>query len=656
VPIRNSSWYSSVERPHSAAAGRLTLRGAIALLLVLLAWPLAATTSPAGEPLAFEGIEKVADPGFLRQAAASMDTVEVMVLLEGYRSYIGRARADDAEGMRTVQAEIAAEQERVLASLDPALFEPGVRFENLLGFAGRATLDGVAALAAHPDVASIEEDEPLEHHLEQGLELINAVAYRFRYNGTGVAVGIIDSGIDYGHVALGGPGFPNDKVIGGRDFGDNDADPLDCHSHGTNVAGIVAGLPSAMVGDYIGGVATGAKLYALKVGRGCNGGSTASNLVASWDWAVTHQFDDPDNPILVLNASLGSANTFGSACDSNYPTSSAAAANLAAAGITLFASSGNSGMCDGIAHPACLSDVVSVGAVFDAPIGGSQSCVNRFSCVAEPVGGCSTGYACFDEVTSADQVTCYSNSAGILDLLAPSNDTYTTDLSGSYDADFGGTSAASPYAAGAAAVLQSYAIEQQGMPYTPAELLSRMKSTGSPVLDERNGLTKPRVNLSAAFVELEICDDLQDNDGDTLTDCADPDCISDFDVDTIPDGPCGPDCDPSSDQVWAAPPTITGVRWVDGAIMEWDDVLALTGPDTVYQVIRGRVSELPVGAGPNESCMGTSLPQNWLRERSNPPEGEAFFYLIRARNSCTGHAIGYGEDSSGADRATNLCP
>ena len=47
------------------------------------------------------------DPGFLRQATSSMEAVEVMVLLEGYRDYVGKVRADDPEGMRTIQAEIA---------------------------------------------------------------------------------------------------------------------------------------------------------------------------------------------------------------------------------------------------------------------------------------------------------------------------------------------------------------------------------------------------------------------------------------------------------------------------------------------------------------------------------------------------------------------
>ena len=45
-----------------------------------------------------------------------------------------------------------------------------------------------------------------------------------------------------------------------------------------------------------------------------------------------------------------------------------AAANAVAAGITIFASSGNDGYCDSMGWPACISYVNSVGAVYDANI------------------------------------------------------------------------------------------------------------------------------------------------------------------------------------------------------------------------------------------------------------------------------------------------
>jgi len=61
-----------------------------------------------------------------------------------------------------------------------------------------------------------------------------------RLDGTGTTIGIIDTGIDYTHPDLGGGRFPNSKVVGGYDFADEDANPMDTQGHGTHVAGIAA--------------------------------------------------------------------------------------------------------------------------------------------------------------------------------------------------------------------------------------------------------------------------------------------------------------------------------------------------------------------------------------------------------------------------------
>src|SRR4051794_39142076 len=61
--------------------------------------------------------------------------------------------------------------------------------------------------------------------------------------GSGQTVAIIDSGIGYDHVALGGGLGSSQKVVGGWDFAENDSNPYDdgpAGFHGTHVAGIVA--------------------------------------------------------------------------------------------------------------------------------------------------------------------------------------------------------------------------------------------------------------------------------------------------------------------------------------------------------------------------------------------------------------------------------
>ncbi|KAK3843452.1 MAG: peptidase S8/S53 domain-containing protein [Linnemannia gamsii] len=96
--------------------------------------------------------------------------------------------------------------------------------------------------------------------------------------GKGIKIGIIDSGIDYHHPALGGCFGPGCKVAYGTDFvGDDgrspDDDPMtDCDGHGTHVAGIIAANDI----DFI-GVIPQATLGAYRV-FGCQGG-TSNDLI-----------------------------------------------------------------------------------------------------------------------------------------------------------------------------------------------------------------------------------------------------------------------------------------------------------------------------------------------------------------------------------------
>ena len=231
-------------------------------------------------------------------------------------------------------------------------------------------------------------------------------------------------------------------------------------------------------------------------------------MIAGWEWVIDHQDDDPNNPIMVISTSFGGFKFYSTGtCDTFSAAMTTAAANAVAAGITIFASSGNDGYCDAIAWPACISYVNSVGAVYDASMGTKGFCVDATSCATkEAHSGCSTtGYAAWD-ATAGDMVTSYSNSASFLTLFAPSNDAYTTDIvgaggysAGDYDSGFGGTSAACPYAAGAAAVLQSAARDITGAYLTPAQVKQYLVDNGDDIADSKpSGITKPRVNLGEA--------------------------------------------------------------------------------------------------------------------------------------------------------------
>ncbi len=455
----------------------------------------------------FTGMEKVVQPEFLDKFNQGVEKVRIIVLLKGYKAFKGLSIAEDAISMKAVQSTIHNRQEHVLNALEQKQFQLKHRFENILGFSGEATLQAIDGLAKMDGVELIEEDKKAYKNTSEGIPLIGGDGlHSMGYYGSGISIAICDTGVDYSHPELGGGGFPNSKVIGGYDLGDSDSDPMDCEGHGTAAAGIAAGDSG---GGYGGGVAPSAKIYALKIISGCGGSAYFSDIAAAWDWCVTHKNDDPNNPIMIISTSFG-GDYFTTPCDATYPTMAASAANAIANGITVFVSSGNDGLCDGMGAPACLTDAISVGAVYDANIGqyppsGYVGCISNGSCVGY-TSGCPCDEKCYvDGATAMDQVTTYSNSASFLDILAASNCATTTDIvgsggydSGNYDSCFGGTSAACPYAAGAGAILQNYAKSQTGVFITPAQLKSALVTYGDSVTDYKNGLSHPRINVLAS--------------------------------------------------------------------------------------------------------------------------------------------------------------
>jgi subtilisin family serine protease len=112
----------------------------------------------------------------------------------------------------------------------------------LNGFAIRIRQETLEKLKKHPQVKKVSRDEKVEAFLSQSVPLIKAdqVWNTLAKTGKGIIVAIVDTGIDYTHPDLGGCIGPTCKVIGGYDFINNDANPMDDHGHGTHVAGIVA--------------------------------------------------------------------------------------------------------------------------------------------------------------------------------------------------------------------------------------------------------------------------------------------------------------------------------------------------------------------------------------------------------------------------------
>jgi hypothetical protein len=297
--------------------------------------------------------------------------------------------------------------------------------------------------------------------------LRDTVRCRQVYHGQGVAIAVVDTGIDCHHPQLGAGAFPSPKVIGGWDFGDGDADPRPLLPHGTYCALVAAG-DAAHPDGRGGGVAYGAKLYALKIKGELEKPTQPDTLAAALNWCVEHQYDDPLHPILVVSISYGGKRAFAT-CDGLYPALTAAANDANQAGITVLAASGNDGWTSAVDCPACLSPVIAVG--------GTR---NRL-------------------------VTPWSNTSGDLDILAPTDwdyvDTSADTGRGSRDT-FGETSAACAYAAGAVACLQSAAQDLRNRFLAPDEVRSLLMVTGDSILDTRTTGRMPQINLDRAVARL----------------------------------------------------------------------------------------------------------------------------------------------------------
>jgi len=479
-----------------------------ALIVVLII----CTSSPA-EQKPFDKLIDAAD--ILNQFAEGQQTVKIIVNLEQPAMALSATRKqwNSRSFLKQLQSDVRVRQQDVINSLPKGLFKLRRCFENQAAFSCEVTFKGLNKFLSHHKVKSVEPIRQKKLFLAQGIPLMNGMVYRTTYYGQGTAIAICDSGIDYTHPKLGGGGFPNSKVIGGYDTGDDDSDPypdsasID-NAHGTCCAGIAAG-DTGTVGDYIGGVAYGAKLYALKI-EDSGGWILDDHILDAWNWCISHKNDDPSNPILVISNSFGGGQYY-SSCDGPESAFVTAMNNAVNAGITLVAASGNEGYCDSMASPACLSKVISIGAVYDRSDPGYNwgFCVEPAACAGVPDPLCAPNPICWN-TPAPDMVTCYSNTASFLDLLAPAHDAYTTDIvgpggysSGDYYTEFGGTSASAPYAAGAVACLQSAAKAITGDFLSPTQVKDKLVSTGDDITDGKIPITKPRINLADAIDNLQ---------------------------------------------------------------------------------------------------------------------------------------------------------
>lgn len=143
----------------------------------------------------------------------------------------------------------------------------------------------------------------------------------------------------------------------------------------------------------------------------------------------------------------------------------------------------------------------------------------------------------------------------------------------------------------------------------------------------------------------EVCDG-RDNDCDGLSD----EDFGDADGDLYGDA-C--DCAPNDPSAFVMPAEVRDQEWPSDASFFWWAPLS-GGSGTVYDVVRGRAGEWPVGAGPSEVCHEAGSVDNRSEDLATPAAGFASYYLVRGRNACG--AGSYGRSSSGGERVTSACP
>ncbi|MBP5877990.1 S8 family peptidase [Streptomyces scabiei] len=275
------------------------------------------------------------DVTLLDRAATRASRKQGLKVIVGYTGRAADARADvrDAGGTKV---------RRTLRTLNAeALLTPGDDAAAL--WKAVTDADGTTATG----VAHIWLDGVRKVSLDRSVAQIGAPkVWKAGYDGKGVTIAVLDTGIDTTHPDLKG------RVKAAKNFSTS-PDTTDKYGHGTHVASIAAGTGARSKGKYK-GVAPRAGLLNGKV-LSDEGYGDDSGIVAGMDWAAAQGAD-------IVNLSLGGADT-----PEIDPMEAAIGRLSAEKGILFVVAAGNEGDrgAGTVASPGSAAAALTVGAVDD---------------------------------------------------------------------------------------------------------------------------------------------------------------------------------------------------------------------------------------------------------------------------------------------------